>query len=674
MTATIVFSNENLCSDLSPQGTYDIIFTETQMIKCNGGTGKLKAFVIVTSGTVTGIAYKWSYNNLTSQEITAPSGTYTVTVTSSNSNSKTATFTFIQPSKVNIIPGNIYHGCSNGLGKVYFNCEGGTPKYKVEVVDINGLVFETKQFVIQGESFMNVKERKSFRLRITDSNGCVYTNPNILSIGTTTKSFDNPGITSMNPSCFGKDDGNIKVTPEQILPGKTTLYKICIYKNGNCFDSDIASTATYKNLDDGQYVIEVESREKWECQQVISTNVNIIHPDRVSLTSTVQDASCFGKSDGGVFINVTGGSGGYTYAWSNGNTAKNLSPVAAGTYGVKVVDSKNCVTSPEEIKFTIGQPKQLVDAPIIKNVDCFGASTGSIVSNPSGGNGGYKYLWSNGSASKENKNLKSGTYNLTLTDSKNCRTDPNVQYFSVIQPDDIDNADHKVGEILCYGDKTGSIVQSIKGGVSPYSYIWTDGNKFENRNNIPNGTYICLVADKNSCSKNFSYIVNQPSEIVVTPKLIESETRLKKGSISIEVFGGVAPYEFWWKGPNGFSSRQQNINGLTQGEYILLIYDDNQCAIEKKFIVPFSTGTNQYKLLNYSISINSNNILVITGLSQNKKYHLEIFSSDSKRIISKDFVYSGFAYSQSLSDLHGGTYFMKISDMTSANVSKLIKF
>ena len=70
------------------------------------------------------------------------------------------------------------------------------------------------------------------------------------------------------------------------------------------------------------------------------------------------------------------------------------------------------------------------DAP-----SCFGISNGKAYpENISGGNGGYTYLWSDGQLTDTAFNLGSGSYTLTVTDSKFCSNTMNVD---VTQPDSI---------------------------------------------------------------------------------------------------------------------------------------------------------------------------------------------------------------------------------------------
>jgi hypothetical protein len=53
----------------------------------------------------------------------------------------------------------------------------------------------------------------------------------------------------------------------------------------------------------------------------------------------ITHATCDANSDGGITINVSGGTTPYTYSWNSGDTTENLTGVPAGTYSVTVTDA-----------------------------------------------------------------------------------------------------------------------------------------------------------------------------------------------------------------------------------------------------------------------------------------------------------------------------------------------
>ncbi|MBL7923634.1 MAG: gliding motility-associated C-terminal domain-containing protein, partial [Bacteroidia bacterium] len=67
--------------------------------------------------------------------------------------------------------------------------------------------------------------------------------------------------------------------------------------------------------------------------------------------------SCYGLSDGELFLSVNGGTAPYSFVWSNGAISQNLLNLPANTYTVFITDQNNCTTSSTYI---LTQPPQLL--------------------------------------------------------------------------------------------------------------------------------------------------------------------------------------------------------------------------------------------------------------------------------------------------------------------------
>ena len=63
------------------------------------------------------------------------------------------------------------------------------------------------------------------------------------------------------------------------------------------------------------------------------------------LYGTVTDANCYGSFDGIIDLDVSGGVGPYTFAWSNGQTDSLVVYLNPGTYTVQAQDAQGCVRS-----------------------------------------------------------------------------------------------------------------------------------------------------------------------------------------------------------------------------------------------------------------------------------------------------------------------------------------
>ena len=83
----------------------------------------------------------------------------------------------------------------------------------------------------------------------------------------------------------------------------------------------------------------------------------ITEPAAIVLTTTVTNVLCNGTATGAVDLSVSGGTGAYTYAWSNAASTQDLTNVVAGTYSVTVKDANNCSAT---TSVAITQPTGLV--------------------------------------------------------------------------------------------------------------------------------------------------------------------------------------------------------------------------------------------------------------------------------------------------------------------------
>jgi hypothetical protein len=75
----------------------------------------------------------------------------------------------------------------------------------------------------------------------------------------------------------------------------------------------------------------------------LTTVIVISELQAITATDTIQHASSPTALDGSITLTtVSGGSGGYTFLWSNGDTMQSISGLATGTYTVTVTDAAGC--------------------------------------------------------------------------------------------------------------------------------------------------------------------------------------------------------------------------------------------------------------------------------------------------------------------------------------------
>jgi hypothetical protein len=100
------------------------------------------------------------------------------------------------------------------------------------------------------------------------------------------------------------------------------------------------------------------------------SGLTVTEPTAVNSSVTVTDASAFGATNGAVNISVGGGTGAYTYLWSNGATTQDLSGVAAGTYSVTITDANGCTdteTATVDQPSTVGATNANINISVFPN-------------------------------------------------------------------------------------------------------------------------------------------------------------------------------------------------------------------------------------------------------------------------------------------------------------------
>lgn len=219
------------------------------------------------------------------------------------------------------------------------------------------------------------------------------------------------------------------------------------------------------------------------------------------------------------------------------------------------------------------------------NISCFGATNGSALVSIAGGSGNYSISWSNGINTANNLGLGVGTYTVNVIDNiSGCSV--NGAYV-VSSPSPISNSGI-ITHVNCFGNSTGGINITPLGGTAPYTYNWTNalGNSIANTQDItnrPSGVYQVTITDNHGCSLSNSYQITQPNQALGSSSVLTNVSCYggSNGMIDLSVWGGTAPYTYLWT--NG--SNNQDISGLTVGNYSVSITDNKGCTLPSNFTI-----------------------------------------------------------------------------------------
>ncbi|QHT71624.1 T9SS type B sorting domain-containing protein [Rhodocytophaga rosea] len=526
--------------------TQPLAITIAKAIVNETATSQGSISVTVSGGTAP-YKYKWSTGATTASISGLVAGTYTITITDANTCSVSQTITLtkeISPLSVSVSAKSVIcNGSSNGSATA--TVSGGVAPYTYAWS--NGTTTAAVTGLKAGEYSVTVTDKAG----VKQSKTIAITQPTAINVSET--------VVAETAS----SKGSINLT----VSGGTSPYT---YKWSNG-----ATTQDLTSVSAGSYTITVTDANN--CIVNKSVTVNAIAPS-LSVTTSSQPAKCYGGSEGNASVSVIGGVAPYTYAWSNGATTAAVAGLKAGEYSVTVTDKAGIKVSKT---VSITQPTAIsINKTVSNQTDNI---EGSISVTVSGGTAPYKYKWSTGATTASISGLVAGTYTITITDANTCSVSQTITLTKEISPLSVSVS---AKSVICNGSSNGSATATVSGGVAPYTYAWSNGTTTAAVTGLKAGEYSVTVTDKAGVKQSKTVTVNEPSVMSMSEKTID-ETATTKGSISVTVSGGTAPYKYKWS----TGATTAAISGLVASTYTVNITDANNCTISRTIEIEKSTPT-----------------------------------------------------------------------------------
>lgn len=383
---------------------------------------------------------------------------------------------------------------------------------------------------------------------------CVQRDTITISIGSLT-----PQASVQNITCSGASNGKVIISITSSPP-----YTFNWSTNANTANVDSAV-----NLSAGAYQVTVTDGNN--CSGSVSAAIT--EPSPVTYTQIITRVSCFGGNDGAISVSPSGGTGSYSYSWSNAATTAAINALTGGNYSLTISDANACTVT---ASFTVTEPADSLsfNNPVVTHVPCNGTANGGITVSVTGGTTPYSYAWSHNSSLNNATagSLTAGTYTVTLTDNHGCTA---AQSNSITEPDAINPGTPVVSAASCYGSTDGTITMNPTGGVGSFTYTWNGTSGANPRNNLTAGNYTVVVTDANGCTASASAAINQPAPINITTNITHATCYgASDGSISLTVTGGFPTFTFNWAG----YGNSDNLSSLTGGTYNCVVTDVNSCS------------------------------------------------------------------------------------------------
>ena len=313
------------------------------------------------------------------------------------------------------------------------------------------------------------------------------------------------------------------------------------------------------------------------CEATSSLDIRELAPIEVNLIS--RKPSCFNTADGSLVVSgISGGIGNgdiasYNYAWSNSNTGSQIENlIGDSVYQVTITDAQNCSTVVERL---LDNQDEILLLSNKTDLVCFENNGGAITIEGLSNNEAiisYEWTHTNRDAAAFDS-LAAGRYSVSATTESGCTV---TEEFTITEPEELLVNNIEIISNDCFGEEKGSIQFEVLGGLSDYSYQWSNNVNQASLQNIGQGTYTVTVTDGNNCTTAETFLVESPDSLVenITAQAT-SCLETEDGRLELNPTGGTPPYMYSLDG-NRFQPNNRFI-GLSAGTYTTYVIDSKGC-------------------------------------------------------------------------------------------------
>ena len=395
-------------------------------------------------------------------------------------------------------------------------------------------------------------------------------------------------VQPVNPSC-NSNNGSITI----FANGTGTLqYSI---DNGTTWQTSF----TFSNLSAGSYNIVV--KDPSGCQTNYAGNPVVLtsSPAAAIISVTPTNATC-GNNDGVISISATGGTPPLSYSINNGTTWQSgfvFNNLAPGNYYVVVEDDNGCQTVYASNPVVISNSGGASIISVTPADATCNNNNGSITITANGGTPPLSYSINNGTTWQSGfvfNNLAPGNYYVVVEDDNGCQTVYASNPVVISSSSGASIISVTPVNATC-NNSNGSITIAASGGTPPLTYsidngaTWSSGSIF---GGLAPGNYYIAVQDDNGCVTFYGtnpVTISSAGGAIINSVLTTPETcGAGNGSITIDANSGTPPLQYsiddgaTWKATSLF-------NGLSQGDYNVIVLDANNCLTPYPFN-PVSVG------------------------------------------------------------------------------------
>jgi large repetitive protein len=449
-----------------------------------------------------------------------------------------------------------YCGDSNGTASISIT-QGGTLSYAYLWDDLSAQTTSVATNLITG----------MYVVRVTDANGCQFTEDVFVPEADITLTFDSI------PPCSGGLGGQATANPNGVPP-----YSYNWTTTGE-------TTQTITGLSPGYYTVIVTDINGCTVTDSVEIPASAIVNITLDASNSTLSVLCNGFQSDTITVIATGGTGIGTYQYYIPGVFpipqyNNIfSGLYAGTYDVYAVDANGCS---DLVSITIAEPDVIYYTATSLDVSCNSGSDGSAwVDSVSGGTPPYFYTWNTSQNTSIISNLTAGTYTVSVTDVNNCASNPQQVSVVVDEPTQLISTTTIINHSSCSGSQTaanGEAEVIVSGGNPGYSYSWSNGANGTNISLLFPGTYIVDIVDANGCMISDTAIINPGTNPILDVTVQDvSCYGANDGMMITNASSGTAPYQFSADGGNTFVPFGTPFGPSGEASYFITVVDAEGC-------------------------------------------------------------------------------------------------
>lgn len=448
-------------------------------------------------------------------------------------------------------------------------------------------------------SFTNVAPG-TYTIVVTDTNNCTATISSIViapQLGLTVSLLND--LTCLADASIGNP---------VITGGNGAPYTYTVSQNGGT--PVVVSAFPYSATAAGTYVFTVTDSKG--CPAASNT-ITVTAKTTPTITTNKTDITCNNANDGTITVTASGGfTSAYTYEIAGPVTisqfTNKFTGLSAGTYNVKVIDSKGCESA--VVQVTMANPTPITANASASTFSCSPTNTKQaaiITVAPTGGTGGYTYSYNNGTSFGSsatltvNDNGTTQTIRIIVKDANGCLSPMQQIDLAPLNPPTIAAISNTPIYCAPATSTTSTVTVPVTAGtgVAPLAYTIVSGPVTNTTGattgiftGLTAGTYVFRVTDANGCYATKSHNVPALTPIAVTAtKLTDvdcfgsttgsarftvSNSSGGPGSYTVVTSPVIPPAQI------AISGNVYTITGLANGTYTFSVTDNTTGCTDSK--------------------------------------------------------------------------------------------